>query len=176
MIRTNRFAYPTKISMRHSCKTRVASQKPMLRTWDRWFWPLLSRIWKEWKMELILVKPETVIQWSNRRFQGFWRKKSKGKPGRPQIALEHIGFIMRISSDHPEYGEDRIALELEIKFGIRHSSSTVRRYMIRRRPGDTDFHAGKTFLKYQAKSLLNGPHHDCRPAAPYLSDYVPKTI
>ena len=114
------------------------SKKPMLKNWDRQFWSLLSRIWKNWKSELILVKPETVIRWRKKKFREFWRKKSQGKPGRPQIPIKHIGFIQRISSDHPEYGEDRIALELEIKFGIRHASSTVRRYMIKRRPGNTD--------------------------------------
>ena len=56
--------------------------------------------------------------------------KSQGRPGRPTIPNEHIDFIRRISSDHPEYGEDRIALELEVKFGIRHASSTVRKYMV----------------------------------------------
>ena len=39
-------------------------------------------------------------------------------PGPATIPNEHIDFIRRISSDHPEYGEDRIALELEVKFGI----------------------------------------------------------
>ena len=43
--------------------------------------------------------------------------------GRPAIPLQHISFIRRISSDHPEYGEDRIALELEVTFGIKHSVS-----------------------------------------------------
>jgi hypothetical protein len=38
------------------------SKKPMLRNRDRLFWSLLSKIWKDWKSELILVKPETVIQ------------------------------------------------------------------------------------------------------------------
>jgi putative transposase len=129
------------------------TKKPMVRNGDRWFWSLLSRIWKDWKSELILVKPETVIRWRKRKFREFWRKKSQGKPGRPQIPIEHIGFIKRISSDHPEYGEDRIALELEIKFGIRHAGSTVRRYMIKRRPGNRDSQAWKTFLKNQAKSI-----------------------
>jgi hypothetical protein len=77
-----------------------------------------------------------VIRWSQRKLREFWRRKSQGKPGRPNIPNEHIDFIRRISSDHPEYGEDRIALELEIKFGIRHARSTVRRYMIKRRPGN----------------------------------------
>ena len=34
------------------------------------------------------------------------------------------------SSDHPEWGEDRIALELRLKLGVEHSASTVRRYMV----------------------------------------------
>jgi hypothetical protein len=97
------------------------SKKPLLRNRDRLFWSLLSKIWEDWKSELILVKPEAVLRWRERKFREFWRKKSQNKPGRPAIPNEHIDFIRRISSDHPEYGEDRIALELEVKFGIRHA-------------------------------------------------------
>jgi len=125
----------------------------MLRNRDRLFWSLLSRVWRDWRSELILVRPETVIHWRERKFREFWRKKSEGTPGRPTIPHEHIDFIRRISSDHPEYGEDRIALELEVKFGIRHASSTVRRYMVERRPGPTDSQAWRSFLKNQAKAL-----------------------
>jgi hypothetical protein len=106
-------------------------KKPLLRNSDRLLWSLLSRIWKDWRSELVLVKPETVIRWSERRFREFWRRKSQARPGRPAIAKEHVDFIRRISSDHPEYGEDRITLELEVKFGIRHACSTVRKYMVK---------------------------------------------
>ncbi len=92
------------------------SKKPRLRNSDRLFWSLLSKSWRDWASELILV------------------------------------FIRRISSDHPEYGEDRIALELEVKFGIRHASSTVRRYMVKRR-SPSDSQAWRTFLKNQAKVM-----------------------
>ena len=64
----------------------------------------------------------------------------------------HIEFIRRISSDHPEYGEDRIALKLEVKFAVRHASSTVRRYMVKRRPC-SNFQAWRSFLKNQAKGM-----------------------
>ena len=47
-----------------------------------------------------------------RKFREFWRTMLQGRPSRPPIPNEHINFIWRISSDHPEYGEDRIALEL----------------------------------------------------------------
>jgi hypothetical protein len=33
--------------------------------------------------------------------------------------------------DHPEWGEDRIAEELVMKLGVTHSTSTIRRYMVR---------------------------------------------
>ncbi len=102
---------------------------------------------------MILVKPETVIRWRERKFREFWRRKSQNRPGRPAIPNEHIDFIRRISSDHPEYGEDRIALELEVKFGICHACSTVRRYMVKRRPGPTDSQAWRSFLKNQAQAM-----------------------
>ncbi len=56
------------------------------------------------------------------------------------------------SSDHPEYCEDRIALELEVKFAVRHASSTVRRYMVKRCP-PSDSQAWRSFLKNQAKAI-----------------------
>jgi putative transposase len=98
----------------------------VLRNKDRLFWLLLSKFWGDWTSELILVKPKTVIRWRKKKFREFWRRKSQGKPGRPAIPQKHIEFIRGISSDHPEYGEDRIALELEVKLGIRHACSTVR--------------------------------------------------
>jgi hypothetical protein len=90
------------------------SKKPVLRNKDRLFWFLLSKVWRDWASEIILVRPETVIRWRKRKFREFWQKKSQGKLGRPAIPQKHIEFIRKISSDHPEYGEDRIALELNV--------------------------------------------------------------
>ncbi len=129
------------------------SRKPLLRNKDRLFWLLLSKIWRDWACELMLVRPETVIRWRKRKFCEFWWRKSRAGPGRSAIPEEHIDFIRRISSDHPEYGEDRIALELEVKFGIRHASSTIRRYMAKRRPGSTDHQAWRSFSNNQAKAI-----------------------
>ena len=57
------------------------SKKPILRNRDRLFWSLLSRFWKNWKSELILVSPETVIRWRKRKFRKFWRKNHRGSQG-----------------------------------------------------------------------------------------------
>ncbi len=53
--------------------------------------------------------------------------------GRPRIPRSHIALIKRLSRENPSWGEDRIADELRLKLGIEHSTSTVRRYMSRRR-------------------------------------------
>jgi putative transposase len=44
-------------------------------------------------------------------------------------------------------------LELEIKFGIRHACSTVRKYMVKRRTGPEGSHTWSSLLKNQAKAL-----------------------
>jgi len=120
-----------------------ARARPMLEPTERAFWVALSRAWSGWRSCLLVVKPATVIAWHRRGYERFWRRRS-GRPGRPRIDAEHIAFIHRISRDHSESGEDRIAEELRLKLGVRHSTSTVRRYTVRR-PEPRD---GQTWLKF----------------------------
>ena len=107
--------------------------RPKIRDRDRFFWMWLSRLWPEWKTHLVIVQPETVLKWHRQGFSRFWRWKSRsrGKPGRPRISKEHIEIIRKISTDHPEWGEDKIAYEMEIKLGIKHSTSTIRKYRVK---------------------------------------------
>ncbi len=137
--------------------------RPSLTDLDRAFWASLKDHFSAWALRLrsgradalIIVKPETVVRWHKEGFRRHWARKSARAAGRPQIPPEHIDFIKRISGDHPEYGEDRIALELELKLGIRHSTATVRKYMVK------GFGPGKarspqswsTFLKNQASAI-----------------------
>lgn len=101
-------------------------KRARLRPQDRAFWVLLRRLWPDWAGSLVVVKPDTVLAWHRKGFRLLWRRTSRGaKVGRPRIPRKHIAFIQRISGDHPEWGEDRIAEELTAKFGIRHSPSTI---------------------------------------------------
>ena len=127
-------------------------RRPKLRRGDRMFWVWLCRHSSRWRDALVIVKPETVLAWHRKGYAAFWRWRSKGRPGRPRIPQLHIAFIRRISSDHPEWGEDRIALELKLKLGVEHSTSTIRRYMVEDRPSGTSTwrkflasHADQTF-------------------------------
>ncbi|MBN1611298.1 MAG: helix-turn-helix domain-containing protein, partial [Polyangiaceae bacterium] len=121
------------LALRQQLATYTRTQKrPRLMPGDRAFWVALSRVWQGWRSPLAFVKPATVIDWHRRGFRRYWRWRSR-KPGRPRIADDHIALIRRISSEQPGWGEDRIADELAIKLGVRHSTSTIRRYMVRRR-------------------------------------------
>jgi putative transposase len=62
-------------------------------------------------------------------------------------------MIRRISSDQPGWGQDRIAEELAIKLGIRHSTSTIRKYMVRRR-GSRGGQTWRTFVKNHASQIF----------------------
>jgi hypothetical protein len=50
---------------------------------------LLSRIWRDWRSALAIVKPEKVIGWYRQGFLQFWiRKVRRGNPGRPRVSRE----------------------------------------------------------------------------------------
>jgi hypothetical protein len=128
------------------CQKRVHVQPQ-----ERMFWAMLSKVWASWRSALIIVKPATVIAWHRRGFQRYWRWRSR-KFGRPRIPKAHIALIRRINTDHPEWGEDKIAEELAIKLGVRHSTSTIRKYMVARRKPRSG-QTWRTFVKNHAKQI-----------------------
>jgi hypothetical protein len=129
-------------------------KRPRLRSTDRAFWVWLARLWDGWKTPLILVRPETVIRWHREGFKLYWRWKSRPKRlGRPSIPREPIEFIRRMSADNLSWGEDKINEELRVKFGIQHSTSTIRKYMTKRRPR-RDGQKWRTFIKNHSHELF----------------------
>jgi len=144
------------IALRHQLSILLRQKKkPKLRNRDRFLWVWLSRIWTDWKEHLVIVKPETVIKWHRQGFSRFWRWKSRtNKVGRPKIPWEHIKLIRRISKENPSWGEDKIADELELKIGIRHSTSTIRRYMVKRKASPEQSQRWRTFIKNHADQIF----------------------
>jgi len=131
-----------------------SQKRPRLRIGDRLFWTLLRRLWSHWDRSLVVVKPDTVIAWHRQGFKLLWRRRSRScKVGRPRIARERINFIRRMSSDHPEWGEDKIAEELAAKFGIEHSTSTIRRYMVPRRNAPRGDQTWRAFIRNHGKAV-----------------------
>jgi hypothetical protein len=55
-------------------------QRPQLHRRDRFFWVILSQLWKNWREVLIIVKPETVIKWHRQGFRLYWRCNHNSRP------------------------------------------------------------------------------------------------
>ena len=104
-------------------------KQPKLRRRDRLFWVCLSRLWKDWRDALIIVKPDTVIKWHREGFRLYWRWKSKAPIGRPPIDEEIRELIRRISRENPLWGAPRIQSELRL-LGFNVAEKTVAKYRV----------------------------------------------
>ena len=62
-------------------------KRPKLRQRDRIFWVWLSASWRNWQSALLIVKPDTVVQWHRQGFKLYWTWKSRRcrKGGRPKV-------------------------------------------------------------------------------------------
>ena len=118
-------------------------KRPKLRQRDRLFWVCLSKLWKDWRDALIIVKPDTVLKWHREGFRLYWRWKSKASIGRPPIDKEIRELIRRISRENPLWGAPRIQSELRL-LGFNVTEKTVAKYRVKRAkpPSQT----WKTFL------------------------------
>src|SRR6266404_2776828 len=75
--------------------------RPALRPADRAFWVVLRQIWPGWVNALILVQPDTVVDWQRQGFKLFWRWVSRTKKvGRPRIAREVQELIRRLGREN----------------------------------------------------------------------------
>jgi transposase InsO family protein len=107
-------------------------KRPQIKPEDRILWGWLSQRWSGWKDSLIIVKPDTVVGWSKKRFRDHWRWLSKPGPGRPAVDLGVIDLIRNMSVVNPLWGSPHIMNELH-KIGIDVAKSTVERYMVLRK-------------------------------------------
>ena len=130
-----------------------SSSRPSLRSVDRLFWVLLSRLWPAWRTTLVIVRPETVITWHRKGFRLFWTWKSRRRrAGRAPVPREVRDIIRRMSRENPLWGAPRIHGEL-LKLGIEVSEATVSKYMERHRkpPSQT----WRTFLRNHVGCLAS---------------------
>jgi hypothetical protein len=127
-----------------------AVKRPKLRRRGRFFWVFLSKLWKDWRDALIIVKPDTVIKWHREGFRLYWRWKSKAPIGRPPIDKEIRELIRRISLENPLWGTPRIQSELRL-LGFNVTEKTVAKYRVKhtKPPSQT----WKTFLANHANQI-----------------------
>ena len=112
--------------------------RPRLREIDRTFWVALGRTLPSWRRWLVIVRPETVVDWNRRRFRRYWTKLSRRRrrPGRPPIDAE-VRKMIRLMVRENRWGAPRIHSELK-KLGFSVSDATVSRYIRRFRERNPD--------------------------------------
>src|ERR1700676_2909109 len=58
--------------------------RPRLNLLDKLFWIAARKIWSDWKRSLVIVLPDTVVQWHRAGFKRYWTLLSKS--WRPRVA------------------------------------------------------------------------------------------
>jgi putative transposase len=133
------------VALRHQLTVLQKNAPPRLRIHlsDRLLWVLLSRWWPAWRHSLYIVRPDTVVAWHRRAFAWYWTRKSRRRPGRPNVPPEIRNLIRNMSQANPLWGAPRIHGEL-LKLGIEVAQSTVAKYL--RRPRKPPSQTWRTFL------------------------------
>jgi hypothetical protein len=93
---------------------RSLKKRPKLTSMDRLLWVSLSRIWRDWRSTLAIVKPQTVVAWHRMGFRLFWTwKVRRGQRGRPPIAREILGdsYLRRESAENHLFFRDTHSAE-----------------------------------------------------------------
>jgi hypothetical protein len=104
---------------------------------------------------LLLVKPETLLRWHCRLVAGAWIYPHHAA-GRPQLDQELQQLIVRLASENPRWGYQRIQGEL-LRLGMRVSATAIRTTLRRHgmdpapRPSATTWRA---FLRQQASGII----------------------
>jgi hypothetical protein len=67
---------------------------------------------RPWCRNLHIVRPDTVIAWHRGVLAWYWTRKSRRRPGRPNVSAEIRGLIRNMSQANPLWGAPRIHGEL----------------------------------------------------------------
>ena len=142
------------LALRHQVTVlQRTNPKPKLRPADRRLWVWLSRSWSRWRSALVIVKPDTVVDWHRRGFRWYWTWKVRhGKAGRPSVPKATRELIRTMSRDNVLWGAPRIHGEL-LKLGIPVSQASVAKYMVRhsKPPSQT----WRTFLANHVSQMVS---------------------
>ena len=76
------------LCQQHTVLTRPTRKRLRLRSPDRLFWVVLRALHRDWRQHLVLVRPDTVVRWHRQGRKLFWRRRSHGWLGRPQLSAE----------------------------------------------------------------------------------------
>jgi putative transposase len=105
----------------------------------------------------LVVTPETLLGWHRRMVRRHWTHPAQGR-GRPSVPQQLQSLIVRLASENPRWGDQRIGGEL-LALGCQASLSSIARVLRANglqpapRPASTTWWA---FLRPHAAGILAG--------------------
>ena len=78
---------------------------------------MLRTLRRDWRLHLVLVRPDSVVHWYRHAWNVFWRWRSSSRLGRPRLSAEVRELIARMARENLRWGNERIQGEL-LKLGI----------------------------------------------------------
>jgi putative transposase len=131
-------------------------RRPPLRPADRALLAALARLLPPQRRHDLLVTPQTLLRWHRELVRRKWTQPRRAA-GRPPVERRVRDLVLRVASENPRWGYQRIAGELR-KLGLRVSPSTIRRILLANGLGPVPRRVSgpswRQFLRQQAVTIL----------------------
>jgi hypothetical protein len=131
---------------------RRSVKRPHLTNADRRWMVILARLIRRWRAALLIVKPDTLLDWHRQLFKLVWRRKSAAAVHKSPLPEDTIALIKQMARENRLWGAERIRGEL-LKLGIRVSKRTIQKYMRQARPARPSGQTWRTFLHNHAQDV-----------------------
>ena len=136
---------------------RRQQPRPRLQPQDRALLAALSRLLPRPRWSIFVVTPETLLRWRRRMVRRHWTDPARRR-GRPPVPEQLQALIVRLATENPRWGYQRIRGEL-LRLGCRVSGSSIARVLRanglqpapRRAAGSTTW---RSFLRRQAAGIV----------------------
>jgi putative transposase len=129
--------------------------RPRLEPADRALLTAISRALPRARWSCFLVKPETLLRWHRRLIAGAWTYPYRGR-GRPPLDEPLQQLIVRLATENPRWGDQRIKGEL-LRLGVQVSATAIRATLRRHGLDPAPRRAGSTwraFLRARAAGIV----------------------
>jgi transposase len=134
---------------------RRQAPRPKLEPADRVLLAAISRVLPRTRWSCFFITPQTLSRWHRRLVAGAWTYPHR-RPGRPSLDPDTQRLIVRLATENPRWGYQRIQSEL-LRLGMQVSATAIRTTLRRHGLDPAPRRASTTwraFLRQQAAGIL----------------------